>query len=87
MTRRYENKNTDYYLVIFCNAQKVNQACNGSLISRGFQENGMRILYTLNATGFYNLSDKEKNEEKAAERNILCAIIYTENSNKARFMT
>ena len=53
-------KNTQDYLFRLQNAQKVNKACNGRLISRGFQEHGMKILYQLHVTGFDALSDDNK---------------------------
>ena len=57
-TRRLYNttKNTDdntaNYLVRFQNTQKENEACNGSFISRRFQEHGTKILYPLHVTRF-----------------------------------
>ena len=38
----HANKNKTNYLFRFCNVQKVNEACNGSLIIREVQENGMK---------------------------------------------
>ena len=50
------------------NYQKVNEACNGSLISRVVQEHGMNILYPLHVTVFNTLTDDEKKEaEKTGE--------------------
>ena len=48
----YANNNTTDYLVRFRNAQKVNEACDGSLITKGVQEHGMKILFPLHNTGF-----------------------------------
>ena len=45
------------YLVRFRNAQKVNKELNGSPISRGVQEHGTKILYSLHLIGFASLSD------------------------------
>ena len=59
-TMKYTNNNTTNYLVRFCNAQKVNEACNGSLISKGVQEHGMKILSPLHNTGFDSLQEYEK---------------------------
>ena len=39
---QYANENTTDYLVRFRNAQKVNEACYGSLITKGLQEHGMK---------------------------------------------
>ena len=36
-TMQCANENTTDYLVRFCNAQKVNEACNGSLITKVVQ--------------------------------------------------
>ena len=54
-TMHYANNNTTDYLVRFRNAQKVNEACNGRLITRGVQEHGMEILFQLHTTVFYLL--------------------------------
>ena len=51
------NEKTTDYLARLRNAQKVNKACNGSLISRGVQEPAMNILYF---TVSEALSDNEK---------------------------
>ena len=73
------------YLVWYCNSQKVNESCNGSLISRGVQEHGMKILYPLHVTGFYTLTNDYKKDMDILGEDILCTIIYLENSYKARF--
>ena len=52
---QYANKNTTDYLVRFRNTQKVNEASNGSLITRGVQEYGIKIIFSLHNTGFYYL--------------------------------
>ena len=54
-TMQYANDNTTDYLVRFCNAQKVNEACNERQIARVLQEHGMKILYPLHVTGFDSL--------------------------------
>ena len=60
------NNNTTDYLVRFRNYQKVNEACNGSLITKGLQKHGMTILSPLHNTGFDSLQDdKNKEAEKA----------------------
>ena len=61
-TVQYANKNTTDYLVIFCNAQKVNKVFNGSLILEGLHSHGMKILYPLHAPDFDMLSDDENKE-------------------------
>ena len=50
------------------NEQKVNKVLNVSLISRGFQEHGMKIIYQLHVTGFDSLlDDYNKESDKAGE--------------------
>ena len=56
MFKHAKNKTTDY-LVRFRNAQEVNEACNENLITRGVQENGMKILPPLHNTGFNSLQE------------------------------
>ena len=51
-TMQYSRKNTTDYLVRFRNAQKINEACDGSLITKGVQEHGMKIRFPLHNTGF-----------------------------------
>ena len=77
----HTNENRNKYLVRLHNYQKVNEACNGSLIKRVFQEYGMKILYPLNVTGFDKLSDYEKKEAETAGKEMLCTILYLENSD------
>ena len=50
------------YLVRFRHAQKVNEACNGGLISRGIQEHVMEIPYPLHVTGFDAMSENGNKE-------------------------
>ena len=45
-TMQYINNNTTEYLVRFRNAQKVNEACDGSLITRGVYKSMGRRLYS-----------------------------------------
>ena len=67
-TIQYINDDTTDYLVRFCNLHKVNKAFNGSLISRGFQEHGIKIIYQLHVTGFDSiLDDYNKESDKAGE--------------------
>ena len=73
---QYANKNTTNYLVRFRNAQKFNEACNRSLITKGIQEYGMKILFLFQNTGSDSpKEDKKKEAEKSGEE-ILCAILY-----------
>ena len=81
----YANENTTDYLARFRNSQNINEVCNGSLITRSVQENGMNILLLLKNTGLYSLQEYEKKEADKAEDEMLCAILYIENSDKARF--
>ena len=65
-TMHYIKKNTTAYLVRFRNSQKVNEACDGSLITKGVQEHGTKIRFPLHNTGFYFLQEyKKKRAEKA----------------------
>ena len=84
-TMQYANKNTTEYLDRLRNAQKVNEACNGRLITNGIHEHGMKILFPLHNNGFdFTKEDNKKDTEKAGEE-MLCAILYMENSDKAGF--
>ena len=65
--------------------KKVNEACDGSLITKGVQEHGMKIRFPFQNTGFDYLQEGEKNEAEKAGEEMLCAILYLENSDKARF--
>ena len=58
-TMQYASKNTTDYLVRFRNAQKVNEACDGRLITKGVQEHGMKIRFPLHNTGFGSLQEDE----------------------------
>ena len=84
-TIQYTNTNTTNYPVRFRNAQKVNKVFNMSLILRGFQEHGMNILYPLHVTGFDTMSDDDKKEAETVLEEMLCTILYLENSDKDRF--
>ena len=79
------NENTADYLVRFRNFQKLNKACNGSLIKKFVQENWMKILYPLHVTGFDTIPDDDKKEAETEGEEILSAILYLENPYKARF--
>ena len=57
---QYDKENTTDYLMRFRNAQKVNEACDGSLITKGVQEHGMNILVPFYNTGFGFLQEDEK---------------------------
>ena len=59
-------ENTNDYLVRLRKAQKVNEACNGSLTTRGVQEHGMKNLFPLHTTVFDSLQDNEKKEAETA---------------------
>ena len=73
------------YLLRFHNTQKVKKSCNGSLIPRGLQEHGMKIIYPLHVPGFYTLTNNGKKEAEIAREELLCTILYLENSDKSRF--
>ena len=59
---QYANENTTNYFFRSCNAQKNNEACNGSLITKGVKENGKNIIFPLNNTGFDYLQEDDKKE-------------------------
>ena len=59
---QYANKNTTDYLVRFRNVEKVNGACDRSLITKGAQEHGKKIRFPLHNTGFDSLLEDEKKE-------------------------
>ena len=82
---QYSNDNTTYYLVRFRNAHKVNEACNRSLITKGVQEHGMKIFFPLHYTGFGSLKEDDKKEAEELGEEMLCTILYMDNSDKARF--
>ena len=52
---QYANENTTDYLVRFCNAQKVNEACDGILITKGIQEHGIKTRFPLHNNVFDSL--------------------------------
>ena len=82
---KYARKNTTDYLVRFRNAQKVNESCNGSLVTKGIQYHGVKILLPLHNTGFDSIQEEEKKEAENAGEEMICAILYMDNSEKARF--
>ena len=82
---QYARDNNTDYLVRFRNAQKVNEACYRSLITKGVQEHGTKIRFPLHNNGFDYLQEDEKKEAKKAGDEMLCAILYLKNSDKARF--
>ena len=82
---QYAKDNTTDYLVRFRNAQKVNETCNGSLITKGVQEHGMKIRFSLHNAGFDSLQEDEKKEEENVGEETLCVILYLEKSDKAKF--
>ena len=45
----------------------------------------MKIRFPLHSTGFDSLQEEEKNEAEKAGEEMLCEILYLENSDKARF--
>ena len=84
-TMQHANEDTNDYLLRFHHYQKVNEVCNGILITREFHEHGIKIPYLLHSTGFYTLLEDEKKEAKKPREEMLSEIIYLENSDKARF--
>ena len=65
-TMQYANKNTTDYLVRFRNSQKFNEDFNGSLIKKGVQDHGIKILLPFYNTVFDCLQKDEKNESEKA---------------------
>ena len=64
----YARENTTNYLVRFCNYQKVNEACDGSLITKGVKEHEMKFPFPLHNTGFYSLqADGNKEAENSGK--------------------
>ena len=63
---QYANKNTTSYLVRLHNSQKVNEACKGSLTTKGVQEHGMKIFFPLHNNGFDYQQEYEKKEAEKA---------------------
>ena len=84
-TIQYANEKTNDFLVRFRNDQKVNEACDGSLITKGGKSHGNKILFPLHNTGFDSLQEDDKKEAEKAWEEMLCTTIYLENSDKARF--
>ena len=72
-------------MVRFRNAQKVNESCDVSLITKGVQENGMNIIFPLHNKGFGSIQEDEKNKTEKSGEEMLCAILYLENLDKSRF--
>ena len=63
----------------------VTEVCDGSLITKVVQDHGMKILFQLQNTGFDSLQEDKKKEAEKSGEEMLCAILYLGNSNKARF--
>ena len=82
---QYASDNTTDYFVRFRNAQRVNEARDRSLTTKGVQEHGMKIRFPLHNTGFDYLQEDDKKETEKAGEEMLCVILYLENSDKARF--
>ena len=80
------NENTTNYLSRFRNAQKSSEACNGSLITKVVQKHGMKILFPFHNTRFDSLQEDKNKEAENIGKEMLCAILYMENSDKARFV-
>ena len=59
---QYANENTTDYLIRFRNTHKFNEACGGSLITKGVQYHGMKIRFPLHNTLFDSLQEDEKKE-------------------------
>ena len=45
----------------------------------------MKIIFPLHNNGFDSLQEDDNNEAKTIGKEMLCEIIYIENSDKARF--
>ena len=84
-TIQYTNENTTDYLVRFRNDQKVNEACDRSLITKGVKEHGVKIFFPFKNTGFDYLQEDKENEAENTGEKMICAILYLENSDKAKF--
>ena len=59
-TIQYFNNNTTDYLVRFLNSQKLNEACNVRLITKGIQDHVVNILFSLQNNLFGSLQEDEK---------------------------
>ena len=82
---KYVRETTTDYMFRLRKAQKVNEACNGILTTQVVQENGMKIFLPIRTTGFETIQDYEKKEVEKPGEEMLCAILYIGNSDKARF--
>ena len=67
-TIQYARENTTDYLVRFCNSQKFNESCGGSLFTKGVQEHGMKIRFPLQNTGFDSLQEDKKKEAEKTDK-------------------
>ena len=72
---QYASENTTDYLAGFRNAQKVNEACDGSLITKGVEEHSTKIHFPLHNTGFDSLQEEENKEAEKSGEEMLCAIL------------
>ena len=45
----------------------------------------MKICYLLYVTGFDTMSENDKKESETSGKEMMCTILYLENSDKARF--
>ena len=84
--KNINEKKTDY-LVKFHNAQKFNEASNGTIMTRGFQEHRFKIVYPLHITEFDAILDDDKKDADTSGEYIICGILYLENSEKSGFLT
>ena len=72
---QYVNEKTTDYLFRLRNAQKINEACNGSIITRAVPEHRMKILFPLHTTRFDSLQENEKKEAEITREEILYATL------------
>ena len=56
-----------------------------ALITKGVHEHGTKIHFPFHNNGFDSLQKDEKKEAEKSGEEMLCAILYLENSDKARF--
>ena len=54
-------------------------------MTKGFQEYRIKTLFPLHTNGFDSLQDEKNKEAEIEGEEMLCAILYLENSYKARF--
>ena len=73
-TMQYAIDNTTDYLFRFRNAQKFNEACDGSLITKGVQEHGMKICFPLQNIGFGSLQEDGNKEAEKSGEEMLCGV-------------